>query len=53
MEAKGFGTDTPRTWARPSTFGLRDGVLVALGVAIAGAAVTAAVLAGTWEFVLA
>jgi len=53
MEAKGFGSDTPRTWARPSSFGPRDGVLVALGVVVAAAAVTAAVLAGTWEFVLA
>ncbi|WP_423923357.1 energy-coupling factor transporter transmembrane component T family protein [Frigoribacterium sp. 2-23] len=53
MEAKGFGSDAPRTWARPSTFGARDVTLVALGVVIAAAAVTAAVLAGTWEFVLA
>jgi energy-coupling factor transport system permease protein len=53
MEAKGFGGDAPRTWARPSSFGLRDGVLVALGVVIAATSVTAAVLAGTWEFVLA
>lgn len=53
MEAKGFGGDTPRTWARPSTFGARDVVLVALGVVIAAAAVVAAVVAGTWEFVLA
>jgi len=53
MEAKGFGSDTARTWARPSTVGLRDAVLVAIGVFIAAAAVTAAVLAGTWELVLA
>jgi len=53
MEAKGFGSDAPRTWARPSSFGLRDVVLVAVGVVIAATSVTAAVLAGTWEFVLA
>ena len=53
MEAKGFGSDAPRTWARPSTVGPRDVVLVAIGVAVAAAAITAAVLAGTWEFVLA
>ncbi|KQR66613.1 energy-coupling factor transporter transmembrane protein EcfT [Frigoribacterium sp. Leaf172] len=53
MEAKGFGSDEPRTWARPSVLGGRDIVLVALGAAVAAAAVTAAVVAGTWTFVLA
>jgi energy-coupling factor transport system permease protein len=52
MEAKGFGSDRPRTWARPSTFGARDAALVGIGVVVAAAAVTAAVLAGTWAFVL-
>jgi energy-coupling factor transport system permease protein len=53
MEARGFGSDEPRTWARPSVFGVRDGLVVLLGVGIAAAAITAAVLAGTWHFVLA
>jgi len=53
MEAKGFGSDTPRTWARPSTWAGRDTVLVLVAVVVAAASVTAAVLAGTWEFVLA
>jgi energy-coupling factor transport system permease protein len=53
MEAKGFGSDATRTWARPSRFSGRDVVLVAIGVLIAAAAVAAAVAAGTWEFVLA
>jgi energy-coupling factor transport system permease protein len=53
MEARGFGSDEPRTWARPSVFGLRDGLIVLLGVGIAAVAITAAVLAGTWRFVLA
>lgn len=52
MEAKGFGSDTPRTWARESRLVWSDGVLVAGGVVIAGAAVLAAVWAGTWSFVL-
>ena len=52
MEAKGFGSDRPRTWARPSRFGARDAALVGIGVVVAAAAVTAAVLAGTWAFVL-
>lgn len=53
MEARGFGSDEPRSWARESVFGLRDGFVVALGALIAGLAITAAILAGTWQFVLA
>ncbi|GAA4670270.1 energy-coupling factor transporter transmembrane component T family protein [Frondihabitans cladoniiphilus] len=53
MEAKGFGGDTKRTWARPSTFGGGEWLLVAIGVVIAGVSVFVAVLAGTWSFVLA
>ncbi|GHD38803.1 energy-coupling factor transporter transmembrane protein EcfT [Mycetocola manganoxydans] len=52
MEAKGFGSDIPRTWARPSTFGGPEIVLISIGLVIAAAAVTAAVLAGTWNFIL-
>ncbi|MGA7203302.1 MAG: energy-coupling factor transporter transmembrane component T [Specibacter sp.] len=51
MEAKGFGAG-PRTWARESVFTSRDGVVVAGGVVIAVAAVTAAVVLGTWNPVL-
>ncbi|RKR74658.1 energy-coupling factor transporter transmembrane component T family protein [Frondihabitans australicus] len=53
MEAKGFGSDAPRTWARPSTVGPREAVLVAIALVIAGIAIAAAVAAGTWEFILA
>lgn len=52
MEARGFGGDTRRTWARPSRLGGRDLVLALLGVLLTATAVTAAVLAGTWSFVL-
>ena len=52
MEAKGFGADLPRSWARPSRFGGGEAVLIAIGLGIAGAAIGAAVLAGTWRFVL-
>lgn len=52
MEAKGFGSDAPRTWARESRLAWSDGLLVAGGVLIAAAAVLAAVAAGTWTFVL-
>ncbi|OMH27611.1 cobalt transporter [Tersicoccus phoenicis] len=51
MEARGFGSGR-RTWARPSTFHPRDAVVVAGGVLLAVVAVTAAVLAGTWNPIL-
>ncbi|WP_061782394.1 energy-coupling factor transporter transmembrane component T family protein [Microbacterium hominis] len=51
MEARGFGADTARTWARPSRMSGADAVLLLIAVAIAAASVTAAVLAGTWVFV--
>jgi energy-coupling factor transport system permease protein len=53
MEAKGFGSDIPRTWARPSLWRWRETVLVAVGVAIAALAIVTAVTLGSWEFVLA
>lgn len=52
MEARGFGSPTPRTWARRSTFAARDGWLLAGAVTITAAAVTASVAASTWTFVL-
>lgn len=52
MEARGFGAPGARTWARPSTFGLAEWVLIAIGCAIAVIAVLAAVLAGSWNFIL-
>ncbi len=52
MEARGFGAPGIRTWARPSRFGCREWVLVAIGAAISAIAVTAAVVAGTWNFIL-
>ncbi|MEO7124323.1 MAG: energy-coupling factor transporter transmembrane component T [Lacisediminihabitans sp.] len=53
MEAKGFGSDIPRTWARPSPFGAREVVLIGIGVAVAAIAISVAVALGSWEFVLA
>ena len=52
MEAKGFGSDLPRTWARPSRFGAPEAFLIAVGIVIAAVSVAAAMLAGTWSFVL-
>lgn len=51
MEARGFGGGT-RTWARESTFSPLDAGVAAVGLLVAGGAVTAAVLAGTWNFIL-
>ena len=52
MEARGFGAPVTRSWARTSTFGVREWLLVAAGGAISAVAVTTAVLAGTWNFIL-
>ncbi|ROQ38349.1 energy-coupling factor transport system permease protein [Frondihabitans sp. PhB188] len=52
MEARGFGSDIERTWARPSTFGRPEWTLVATAALIAAVAVVCAVGAGTWEIVV-
>ena len=52
MEARGFGAGTHRTWARPSTVRPADVLVVLGGVAVAGVATAAGVVAGTWELVL-
>jgi energy-coupling factor transport system permease protein len=51
MEARGFGGPGERTWARPSRFGLREVLLILLGISIATAAVIAAVATGQWAFI--
>ena len=48
MEARGFGTRTRRTWARPSTLRAGDALLVLIAVAVAAASVTASVATGAW-----
>ena len=52
MEARGFGSERPRTWARESTFGVREWALVAIGMIIATVAVAVSVASGSWNFVL-
>lgn len=52
MEARGFGSDNSRTWARPSAFGGREWMLIGIGLAIATAATAASVALGAWQFVL-
>lgn len=48
MESRGFGAGT-RSWARPSTWQAADAWVVLGGVGLAGAALAAAMLAGTYS----
>lgn len=49
MEARGFGADARRSWARVSRLRGRDGMLIALAVAIATASVVISVAVGAWR----
>jgi len=53
MEARGFGSDVSRTWARESKVGRRDWVLIAIAIATAAAALGTAIAAGTFHAVWA
>jgi energy-coupling factor transport system permease protein len=53
MEARGFGVEKRRTWARASRFGGSDVVVATGGLAIAVVATAAGLAAGTWNLVLA
>jgi energy-coupling factor transport system permease protein len=46
MEARGFGSPTPRTWARPARFGWSGVALCLIAAAIGGLAIAAAVVTG-------
>lgn len=50
MEARGFGAPGERTWARESTVGVRDAVLVLVCVAIAALSITLSVQTGAFRF---
>lgn len=52
MEARGFGGDEPRTWARKSRWTGADTALVLLCALIPVIALAAAVLTGSWNFIL-
>jgi energy-coupling factor transport system permease protein len=49
MEARGFGSDIPRTWARESRVGAPDAALLVIAAAIAATSITVAVWAGTFH----
>lgn len=51
MEARGFGSQRKRTWARESKLHGRDVALIAIGFGIAAAAVTISVATGHWNFI--
>jgi len=51
MEARGFGANRTRTWARPSTFGGREIALVGAGIVIAAVAISVSVGTGAWNFI--
>ncbi|MEF2976941.1 energy-coupling factor transporter transmembrane component T family protein [Subtercola sp. YIM 133946] len=51
MEARGFGADVRRTYARESTFGRREVLLIVLATAVALTAVAVSVSTGHWNFI--
>jgi energy-coupling factor transport system permease protein len=51
MEARAFGADIRRTWARESRFGWREWMLVLVGCVVAAAAVSVSVATGHWNFI--
>ena len=53
MEARGFGGETKRTWARESRLRWPDAVLIALGLLVAATAATVSIATGNWNFVAA
>lgn len=52
MEARGFGSSAPRSWARPSPFGWREAGLLAIGATIAAVSIAVSVATGSWNFVV-
>jgi len=52
MEARGFGGQNPRSWARTSVWQLRDWLIVAGGCVIAALVVGISVATGSWEVVV-
>lgn len=52
MEARGFGGDTQRTWARESHFGWREWFVVFAGLIVGMIAITTAVATGYWNFIV-
>jgi energy-coupling factor transport system permease protein len=51
MEARGFGSPIKRTYARASTFGWRETLLIVIAAAVALTAVAVSVSTGHWNFI--
>ena len=51
MEARGFGSDIARTWARPSALSARDAAALGAAVALIAVALSAAVVSGAFRVV--
>jgi energy-coupling factor transport system permease protein len=49
MEARGFGAEVARSWARPSRVGARDMLLVGIAAAIAAIAIAGSIWAGAFH----
>ncbi|MGV8877176.1 MAG: energy-coupling factor transporter transmembrane component T family protein [Rhodoglobus sp.] len=52
MEARGFGGDAPRTWARQSRWGGPEWLTLGIGAGIGLTATVVAVLSGSWNFIV-
>lgn len=52
MEARGFGAPAERTFARPSPWGAREWVLMAVGLGIGLVAIGVAIATGAWNLIL-
>ena len=52
MEARGFGSQSPRSCSRPSVWRARDGLFVVAGFVVAGLIVGISVATGSWEVVV-
>lgn len=51
MEARGFGADAERTWARQAQFGGVEWVVIAVGCLVAALSATVAVATGSWNVI--
>ncbi len=52
MEARGFGAEVERVWARESPWGWREWATLTTGLLMGVLAIAAAVVAGTWNFIV-
>lgn len=52
MEARGFGSPGPRSWARKAHFGVSDGLFIVGAVLVATIAVIVSVVTGAWHVVI-